>query len=958
MKRTVLYILPLMLLLLAQQVMAHQLFTRSFFPGYKIDGKKISCMTENPEGFVFIGTLGAVYLFDGLSYTALPFPDSLRHAEVTVVQTCNMKLYAGLNNGSVLCWEELRTMKPARFITDTEAAVTDIELQEDILWVSTYGQGLFSIMDSQEQTGSTKLSSLPDDFIYDLQRDDAGNLWAGTDAGLVKITRQSDGIRVQVIDQTNGLPDLIVTRLHLDTQNILWLGFHDGGFCSYDIDHEKLIQYAAADGWDKGPVTGLLEIDDYLWISSATHGIIAFQLSNEQLMCWPATEDQDLPERSIALVKSQLRGFWVAGNDRLVWTAGRQMELFASIGGFTTKATTAILVDRKGRLWWSTETGVFMTENLIEGHSKVVQLKPGATSGGFFASCLYEDIYGVIWMGTLDKGVFAYDPNAKSWKNYTENDGLINNNILSISGKGNDIWFATLGGASLAKLQPDHSLRFESQEVKMLGSNYIYAILTDSRGRVWFATDGNGIQMLDKGKLIEVLPDSLHNEVFYTLTEAADSAIWMASPGKGLLRWSSDGLQSFTTNQGLSSNTITSLLQTNTPYLLAVGYDGFDLIKVWDQTIFHGSNHYGLPAAQSGLGVITSNNEGVVFIGTNEGILRLESISDLANRKPLLRLRLLTANLEALDFEAPLRLKHDQRQISISYAGLWYPQPEQLRFEVTLTGQESTQFETRDQTLHFGNLQPGSYSVEIHEKDSVTADKGILLKFFIQMPWWQQWWVIAMAVLGMLAFIVGWMRQRERKINARQQILREKSEFEYRNLRSQVNPHFLFNSFSTLIALIEEQGGEAIGYVEKLSDFFRQILEYRDATLITLEEEMKLLETYLFLQKKRYGSSFVTEIHSCEAIRDSKIPPMTLQMLAENALKHNVASKSKPLLLKIDCTENEIIVTNRIQTKTTTEASTGLGLQNITERYRLFACKTPVFEKTNETFRVVLPLIR
>ncbi len=958
MKPKVPLIVLLILLLFSHTIVAQQLFSRIFYPGYEIDGKKISSMIENPQGFVFLGTQGAVYLFDGQNYFALPFPDSLRQAEVTVLQANNLMLFAGLNNGAVLCWEELRTMKPPVFVLDAKAAVTDIELQEEIVWISTYGNGLFSVIQSSGKKKVEKVTSLPDDFIYDLQKDDAGHLWAGTDAGLAKIINQSKETHVQMIDQQKGLPDLIVTKLHLDTQNRLWLGFHDGGFCAYDIDHEKLILFSASKDWQKGPVTGLLQMDDYLWISSQTHGILAFHLPKEKLIMWSSSEMQDFPARTIALVKSQLRGFWVVGSDRLVWTAGRQIELFAAIGGFTAKATTAILADSKGRLWWSTESGMFMSNNPMEASHKAEQIRPLKTSAGFFASCLYEDSNGTIWIGTLDKGVFALDPDRMIWKNYTEKDGLVNNNILSITGNNNDIWFATLGGASLAKLQPDLSLRFEPQEEKNLGSNYIYDILTDSRGRVWFATDGNGIQMLDKGQLVEVLPDSLHNEVFYTLTEAADSAIWMASPGKGLLRWNSDGLQSFTANQGLSSNTITSLLQTNTPYLLAVGYDGFDLINAWDQTVFHGSNHYGLPAAQSGLGVITSTSEGVVFIGANEGILRLESISDLANRKPLLRPRLLTANLEALDFEAPLRLKHDQRQISISYAGLWYPQPEQLRFEVTLTGQESTQFETRDQTLHFGNLQPGNYSVEIFEKDSISADKGIILNFFIQMPWWQQWWVIAIAVLGLIAFIVGWIRQRERKINARQQILREKSEFEYRNLRSQVNPHFLFNSFSTLIALIEEQGDGAIGYVEKLSDFFRQILEYRDATLIGLEEEMKLLETYLFLQKKRYGSSFVTEIKSCEAIRDSKIPPMTLQMLAENALKHNVASKSKPLLLKIDCTENEIIVTNPIQTKTTTEASTGLGLQNITERYRLFAGKTPTFEKTNETFRVMLPVIR
>ncbi len=93
------------------------------------------------------------------------------------------------------------------------------------------------------------------------------------------------------------------------------------------------------------------------------------------------------------------------------------------------------------------------------------------------------------------------------------------------------------------------------------------------------------------------------------------------------------------------------------------------------------------------------------------------------------------------------------------------------------------------------------------------------------------------------------MKQRIQKIRKEQQLRRERAEFEYRNLRNQVNPHFLFNSFSTLMALIEENGTEALEYTEQLSDYFRQILQFRDTELISLREELQLLENYLALQK-------------------------------------------------------------------------------------------------------------
>jgi LytS/YehU family sensor histidine kinase len=209
----------------------------------------------------------------------------------------------------------------------------------------------------------------------------------------------------------------------------------------------------------------------------------------------------------------------------------------------------------------------------------------------------------------------------------------------------------------------------------------------------------------------------------------------------------------------------------------------------------------------------------------------------------------------------------------------------------------------------------------------------------------------------MVAIMVWWLRERENKLKIQQRIIQERLEFEYRNLRNQVNPHFLFNSFSTLIAMIENEGKSAVGYVEKLSDYFRQILQYRDSELIPLSEEMQLLETYIFLQQKRYGSGLVLKTEIPAEFLSVKIPPMTLQMLAENALKHNMASKSKPLSVEIIGNKDFILVQNNLQPKQSREISTGLGLKNISERFRLFAGKEIKIEKSTEMFFVKLPII-
>jgi hypothetical protein len=369
-------------------------------------------------------------------------------------------------------------------------------------------------------------------------------------------------------------------------------------------------------------------------------------------------------------------------------------------------------------------------------------------------------------------------------------------------------------------------------------------------------------------------------------------------------------------------------------------------------------NRYGIEAKQTGLNALTTDINNVWYIACNQGILRLENISNLVHRQTLLQVKQLRVNHQLFDFHNTIKLAHYQSQISIELAGIWYPNPEEIRLNIELKGTENTSFETRDHVLTFGNLRPGNYHFPISEAGHQLVDtKDVSIDIKILKPFWLRWWfMISTAILALFLFYF-WLQQREKKIKQQQRIHQEKLEFEYRNLRNQVNPHFLFNSFSTLIAMIENEGKDAVRYVEKLSDYFRQILQYRNHELITLQEELQLIETYIFLQQKRYGKGLQLILNSNPELHQSKIPPMTLQMLAENALKHNVASRAKPLIINIDWNANGITVKNNLQPKESAEISTGLGLKNISERYNLFAGKKIEIETIDQFFIVKLPII-
>ena len=193
----------------------------------------------------------------------------------------------------------------------------------------------------------------------------------------------------------------------------------------------------------------------------------------------------------------------------------------------------------------------------------------------------------------------------------------------------------------------------------------------------------------------------------------------------------------------------------------------------------------------------------------------------------------------------------------------------------------------------------------------------------------------------------------------------EKTELERLNvstqldqLRNHVNPHFLFNSLNTLATLIKEDQDQAESFVHQLSFVYRYILEMRDKRLITLEEELKFLESYQYLLEHRFGDKMMIEIDIPDACKTKHILPLSLQILIENALKHNVVSHTHPLVIRLTCPkENKLVVENSIQRKRHITESTGFGIQNIKSRYAFYTDKEVDIIQTEASFIVILPLL-
>lgn len=196
------------------------------------------------------------------------------------------------------------------------------------------------------------------------------------------------------------------------------------------------------------------------------------------------------------------------------------------------------------------------------------------------------------------------------------------------------------------------------------------------------------------------------------------------------------------------------------------------------------------------------------------------------------------------------------------------------------------------------------------------------------------------------------------KYNFSKSVRLEKDNIEakYETLKTQINPHFLFNSLNSLTTLVDNNP-DAVDYIQNLSEFLRYMLKSRNNELVLVTEEINIAHKYLTLQKTRFKNNLRTKIEIPAEMMGHSLPPLVLQMLIENCIKHNIVSKEMPLTIQIYIWKDYLVVENNLQKKKA-EQSTGQGLKNIIDRYRFFTSQHVLVIETTTNFQVKIPLLK
>lgn len=195
-----------------------------------------------------------------------------------------------------------------------------------------------------------------------------------------------------------------------------------------------------------------------------------------------------------------------------------------------------------------------------------------------------------------------------------------------------------------------------------------------------------------------------------------------------------------------------------------------------------------------------------------------------------------------------------------------------------------------------------------------------------------------------------------RKVNE-QKVIARSATAQFDALKNQLDPHFLFNSLNVLVSLIEENPKAATKFTTSLSKVYRYVLEQRNKELVSVEEELDFARAYVGLLKTRFEDSIEIDIPEKSHIIDAQVVPLSLQLLLENAVKHNIVSDNKPLKLRVYEEGNQLIVENNLQKKQVANSSSGVGLQNIASRYQLLTDRKISIAEDETHFKVQIPIL-
>jgi ligand-binding sensor domain-containing protein len=831
-----------LLLILFISIGFHSIAQVPYFQSYNLLSKRenlnVNAMIQDHAGFLWLATERGLFRFDGKNHTVYTLPDSIGN-NITAVEPDSLdRIWVGLESGKLAYLDHgsFKLFETAE--GNATAPISDIIFdRKGILWFATRNDGLYYYVDNRLHR-IDETDGMPDTYIYDIIEDHDGNILAGTDRGLAICKLIDKKVTVEVITYKTGLPDNIVKKLDFDKHRQLWIATEDAGIARLDLQSKQ--SFPLVPSWSHGSIQDFCIRGDQFWISCPMTGLVRVDVSTGAEHVY---ENRIVKGASSinSLFEDREGNIWACSKSGLFRTPGELLTFIRDFQNEQDNNVLAVTADHDNNVWYSSHKGLFKRILFSGGQAHLEEpLKATAFSRHTVIS-LYTDKNGYIWAGLYGEGALRIDPKTFEVRHFTT--GLRNGNVLNITGKENIVWLATLGGGSRVDID-QKELKVENfSTTEGLSSDFIYHVFIDSKNRVWFATDGKGVDMMD-GKGFHHFTAGLPAQVVYGLAEDSTGKIWANVQGHGISYFDEQSsfvkAPSFATIRDQEIHVLTSDKYGN---ILLVHDLGLDLLDPKKKSIRYLAEQNGIREHYGNLNAIGKDVHGNLLIGTSDGIIIYAGLNNFFDSKPSPQIETIWIYDQSIARERLRSLNHDQDNISIHYTGLWYQDPENVFFSYRLDNYDNDWISTKNGSVTYSKLPPGKYLFRVRASVNENFDEAAetTLAFVINPPFWKTppFYMLLVAFFIVTGYSI--VKYREKKLRYDNLVLEARVKRRTMEVQRQNEE-------------IQAQNEEIIAQAEEIRGINENLEMLVKQRTFELEHKNKALEEYAFINAHKLRS--------------------------------------------------------------------------------------------------------
>ena len=744
-------------------VFAHHLHAQLQVKNYfSVTGKKdvpVTIVAQDFSGYLWLGTNDGLYKFDGRKTIEVSREFTALKQHITAIFIDSKeKIWIGTKQGKVFSLAKNKldslnfSVKP-----NTDKITSFCELSSGMC-IGTYGNGLYSLYKDDLEHFDTE-KGLSDNVIYTLCSDSKNTVWCGTDGGITQITSIFTQAEFSLINDKNQLPDNIVRNISMDDTRLL-ISMQDSGVCYYDLKHKHIERIPFFSNWALGTVLNAqAQGPNKIVIGTEKNGLLQI---NHGVINVYNYEDYIQNQEINQLFIDREKQVWVISKKGLSHFTERRYNFINASKGLSDDKILALAIDNDNACWIGTTKGISRIMKDAEGKIVVNKIQD---LDKYTISCATKAPDGNIWFGTYGKGIVILSSETKnSVIINSKEDKLSNDNISNVFfADNNTVYISTLGGGvikakvNLEGVQKTFEIEKTYTENEGLGSNYVYAAITDDRSNLFVATDGGGLQMLVNDTFIDLTKKfKLSSNTVFSLCKDKYNSIWATSNLNGVLKYDGKSLTSITLQNGLRDEQPQQLVSSdNTVY--ALNSRGIDKINCKDNSVSYYDLYDG--DMEPNLNAIFFYRN-TIFSGTNNGVLTFRANVEAADSiKPTVFIKSFSLNYKPFPLDSIYEFKHNQNNIAFAFDGIWFKNSAKLFYRYKLHGlEEDWIYSDEGKMINYNNLGPGNYTfiVQVKNEEDVWSDPTGH-SFTILTPIWKRWWfwilILTIGAFGVYLFI-------------------------------------------------------------------------------------------------------------------------------------------------------------------------------------------------------------